>query len=282
MSIRRICLSCLFLALLIGSPAKAARYDMNLGKFINYIDPITGERFFRDNQGDTSSQDLFESLMTELGMISAPVFLAPAETLGLNGFSFSLEGTIAPISDGENFWIVPIEGKPGSVIFIPHIHIRKGLPFSTEIGAQLSYIPESELFIVGAEAKWALNEGFYWIPDLAVRFTINHMIGSKDFELSTGGWDISVSKAFGVGGMLSLTPYAGYNMHFIHSSSHVVLDATPAMGDQVFTEMNWDDNMHHRFFFGCRLKTFIFQVTLEGIIGMDSVSLFNFKLGFDY
>lgn len=280
MSVRRICLSLLLLGLLIGSPAKAARYDMNLGKFVTSTCPIgdwsTGE--FQPG----CAQLLFEDLMTELGSISAPVFLAPAETLGLNGFSFGIEGTIAPISDGEDFWIIPLEGKPGSVIFIPHIHIRKGLPFSTEIGAQLSYIPESELFIVGAEAKWALNEGFYWIPDLAVRFTINHMIGSKDFELSTGGWDISLSKAFGVGGMLSLTPYAGYNMHFIHSSSHVVLDATPDMQGQVFNEMNWQDNMHHRFFFGCRLKTFIFQVTLEGIISMDAVSLFNFKLGFDY
>ena len=148
----------------------------------------------------------------------------------------------------------------------------------------VNYIADVKCFgdWMGAEAKWALNEGFYWIPDLAVRFTINHMIGSKDFELSTGGWDISLSKAFGIGGMLSLTPYAGYNMHFIHSSSHVVLDNTSDMEGQVFNEMNWQDNMHHRFFFGCRLKTFIFQVALEGIIGLDSVSLFNFKLGFDY
>jgi hypothetical protein len=280
MSVRRICLSLLLLGLLIGSPAKAGRYDISLGKFVTSSCPIgdftTGE--FQPG----CAQLLFEGLMTELGMISAPVFLAPAETLGLNGFSFSLEGTIAPISNSEDFWTIPTEGKPSSVIFIPHIHVRKGLPFSTEIGAQLSYIPESELFVVGAEAKWALNEGFYWIPDLAVRFSINHMIGSKDFELSTGGWDISMSKAFGVGGMLSLTPYAGYNMHFIHASSHVILDATPDMLGQVFNEMNWNDNTHHRFFFGCRLKTFIFQFTLEGIIGLDSVSLFNFKLGFDY
>ena len=263
MNVRRILMSFALLALLVGSPAKAARYDLTLGKFINYIDPGTQERFYRDSEGNNvSPQVLFEGLMTELGMITAPVFLAPAETLGLNGFSFSLEGTIAPISNDENFWTEPIEGKPGSVLFIPHIHMRKGLPFSTE-------------------AKWALNEGFYWIPDLAVRFTINHMIGSKDFELSTGGWDISLSKAFGVGGMLSLTPYAGYNMHFIHSSSHVVLEDTSEMSDYVFGEMNWQDNMHHRFFFGCRLKTFIFPVTLEGIIS-DSVSLFNFKLGFDY
>jgi hypothetical protein len=264
MNVRRILMSLAMLSLLVVSSANAARYDLNMGKIITTDCPIG--TWVNGEFQPGCAQELFESLMTELGLMTAPVFLAPAETLGLNGFSFALEGTIAPISSEEDFWVLPTEGKPGSVIFIPHIHIRKGLPFSTEIGAQLSYIPESELFVVGAEAKWALNEGFYWIPDLAVRFTINHMIGSKDFELSTGGWDISLSKAFGVGGMLSLTPYAGYNMHFI---------------GQVFHEMNWQDNMHHRFFFGCRLKTFIFQVTLEGIIA-SKMSLFNFKLGFDY
>jgi hypothetical protein len=255
--------------LLLSFPAQAARYDLHLGKFFN------------ENLTTEQSQALFESLMTELGLVTAPIFLAPAETLGLNGFDLSIEGTIAPISDTENFWVMAAEGDPASILFIPHVHVRKGLPFSTEIGTQISYIPESELFIVGAEFKWALNEGFYYIPDLAVRFSINHMVGSKDFELTAGGWDISLSKAFGVGGMLSLTPYAGYSMVFVHASSHVVLEDSAAMTGRVFSEMSWDDNSFHRFFVGVRLKTYIFQVVAEGIF-CSEVTLFNFKLGFDY
>jgi hypothetical protein len=220
--------------------------------------------------------------MTELGQVTGPVFLAPAETLGLNGFEFSLEGTVAPISNTSDFWSLATEGSPDSVLFIPHLHARKGLPFSFEVGAKLAYVPESELFVVGAEFKWAMNEGFYYIPDLAVRISINHLVGSKDFELTQGGWDVSISHPFGIGGMFSLTPYAGYNMLFIHASSHVVIPDVEGMDDQVFTEVDWkdDENQYHRFFIGCRLKTFIFQITLEGIFG--DVSMFNFKLGFDY
>ncbi|RME20109.1 MAG: hypothetical protein D6806_16995 [Deltaproteobacteria bacterium] len=251
---------------------EANRYDLNLGKLIN-------------TSCDAScAQEHFTSLMRELGMATAPVFLAPAETLGLNGFSFALEGSVVPIHNDEPWWQIPTEGNPGSVLFIPHLHIRKGLPFSFEVGAQMSYLPESELFVMGAEFKWALNEGFYFIPDFAVRFAINHMIGSKDFELSTGGWDLSISKAFGVAGMLSLTPYAGYNMLFVHASSHVALylDDTNQWQEHVFGEVNWQDNMIHRFFVGLRMKTYIFQVTVEGLFTDQNVHMFNFKLGFDY
>ena len=257
---------------LMASSAMAGRYDLHLS------------RLFSDTCTGTCPQQHFEDLMTELGQITAPVFLAPAETLGLNGFTFGVEGTVAPLSSNEDFWDIPTEGSPGSAVFMPRLHLRKGLPLSFELGTQLSYLPESELFTVGAEVKWALNEGFYWIPDLAVRMAVNHTVGAKEFELTTGGWDVSVSKAFGIGGMLSLTPYAGYNMMFIHASSHVVVVIQDAdtFRNEVFGEMNWQDNMYHRLFAGLRLQTFIFQVVAEGVFTVDGVSLFNFKLGFDY
>jgi len=274
MNRRQLTLLGLFVsACLFTQPASAARYDLQLGNFFNAT------------CNATCAQQNFEDLMRELGLATGPVFLAPAETLGLNGFSFAFEGSIVPIHNDRDYWTLATEGNPGGVLFIPHLHVRKGLPFSFEIGAQLSYVPESEIFVVGAELKWALNEGFYYIPDLAIRFSINHAVGSKDFELSTGGWDVSLSHAFGIGGMLSLTPYAGYNMLFVHASSHVVIASptfTTPMDQMVFNEVNWQDNMFHRFFVGCRLTTYIFQITVEGIFSDNSIHMFNFKLGFDY
>jgi hypothetical protein len=279
------------LVCLVDTPALAGRYDLVLGRLCTTD----------SNNQITCSQEKFENLMTELGLITAPVFLAPAETLGLTGFEFALEGTVAPTHSTRNYWkgkIYPTdsdentvsvsEGNPQSLIFIPHIHIRKGLPFSFEIGAQLSYIPESEMFTIGAEVKWAFNEGFHYIPDFAVRISMNHMIGPEDFELSTGGWDISISKAFGLGGMASLTPYAGYNMLFINASAHTVLvladpNLSGSEGNRpwVFKTMKWQDNMHHRVFIGCRLITYIFQFVVEGAFSKEA-SLFNVKIGFDY
>src|SRR3990172_1436516 len=39
----------------------------------------------------------FRNLVAQLGTAFAPKLLAPAETLGYNGFSIGLEGTVAPL-----------------------------------------------------------------------------------------------------------------------------------------------------------------------------------------
>lgn len=272
----------------ISPAASAARYDIILGRLCT-----------KDGNNQTiCSQDKFERLMTDLGLIIAPVFLAPAETLGINGFELALEGTVAPLYNRRDYWVGKLyptdtntvsvsEGKPQSSVVIPRLHLRKGLPFSFEIGTQVAYVPDSSLFTVGAEIKWAFQEGFRYIPDFALRFSINHMVGSRDFELTTGGWDISISKAFGLGGSLSLTPYIGYNMLFIDATAQAVLVlADPNIAAEHdenfnFKRMRWQDNIHNRFFVGCRLVTYIFQFAAEGVFSTE-VSLFNFKVGFDY
>jgi hypothetical protein len=277
----------------LASPAGASRYDFNLGRYFDRANPC-----YTNNTSDAAAmrrcaQARFESLMIELGHLTAPVFLSPAESLGLNGFAIGFVGSVAPIKGGEAYWTEVTEGKPASAVFIPRVHIRKGLPFSFEVGTQLAYIPESQMFVVGAELKWSLNEGFYYVPDVAVRVSINHTVGPKEFELTTGGWDLSISHSFGLGGMVTLTPYAGYNMHFVHTSSHVVLDTSgydPANpdpgyvpGNWVFEEVSWDDHMFHRFFVGLRLTTFIFQLAVEGVFALDpQINMFNFMLGIDY
>ncbi|HOX43968.1 MAG TPA: hypothetical protein PK668_10220 [Myxococcota bacterium] len=289
--LRAIAVTAGLLASLVGANAQASRYDFNLGRYFSgqcedtcSTDPNAAQCLIDCAQGR------FESLMIELGHITAPVFLAPAETLGLNGFAIGFEGTVAPIEGGAAYWTEVTEGKPADVVFIPRVHVRKGLPFSFEIGTQLAYVPESEMFVVGAELKWALNEGFFFVPDIAVRLSINHTIGPKEFELTTGGWDVSISHPFGLGGMVSLTPYAGYNMLFVHSSSHVVLDthlvvdpATDVPRTYVYNEVSWDDHMFHRFMVGARLTTFIFQFAVEGVFALDpQINIFNFLVGMDF
>ena len=277
--IKIVILSMLILACL-GSHALAGRLDLNLGR---YFDSLcnTGD----STADSTCAQGHFENLMSELGQIIGPVMLSPAETLGLNGFAFSFEGTVAPISNKDDYWDAA-QVQPSSSLFIPRLHLRKGFPFSIELGTQLAYIPESDMYVLGAELKWAINEGFYFIPDLALRVCVNHMIGPRDFELSTGSWDVSISKAFGIGGMMALTPYIGYNMLFVHASSHLIVTLGDTPGDdpglEVFNAVKWNETYFQRVFVGLRVTSYIFQVVLEGVITSNGVNLFNFKLGFEY
>src|SRR5207249_4102811 len=86
----------------------------------------------------------YRSLSNELATAMAPRPLAPAETLGMSGFEFSLASAVTPIAYNEDYW----KGQPGNPVFegvlhqraVPHnlwtptAHLRKGLPLSTEIG----------------------------------------------------------------------------------------------------------------------------------------------------
>jgi hypothetical protein len=180
------------------------------------------EQVYGDNE-------LFQKFATEFGMVMSPKFLAPAETLGLAGFDVGLEASFTPIDTSKEYWekASPVEGqKPDSVLTTMQIHVRKGLPFSFELGGTLTKLMNSDIFALGGELKWAFNEGFYYLPDLAVRLSANRLLGSKDLDMLTGGLDLSISHPFGIGGLLSLTPYAGWNLLFVNASSHV-LDATP-------------------------------------------------------
>jgi len=114
------------------------------------------------------------------------------------------------------------------VLTTMQIHVRKGLPFSFELGGTLTKLMESDMFALGGELKWAFNEGFYYLPDIAVRVAANRLLGSRDLDMLTGGLDVSISHPFGIGGLLSVTPYAGWNLLFVNASSHV-LDATPGL-----------------------------------------------------
>ena len=177
---------------------------------------------------DTAS---FGSFARELGIALAPRMLEPAESPGQAGFSFGVATSVTDIKNEEEYWAtaVPIDGQvPPDVLTTLHMHLRKGLPFSFEMGGTITYLIGSEMFALGADAKWTLNEGFVFLPDIAARASVTRLVGSRDLDLITGGGDVTISHPFVIGGMVVLTPYAGWNRLIVNASSHV-LDATPGL-----------------------------------------------------
>jgi hypothetical protein len=111
------------------------------------------------------------------------------------------------------------------------VFVRKGiwLPLpSFELGAGAVRLQDSNLWSLQAYAKFALHEGFHgWpLPSLAVRGAASRLMGSPELDLTVASLDVSISKAFGIAGTLSLHPYAGWNYLWIVPRSGV-LDATP-------------------------------------------------------
>ncbi len=219
----------------------------------------------------------FRLLGNELGISLSSATLEPPTTLGIDGFSFAFEYSFAFVNGnaqigGQPYWVT---GSPNpSVLMMPALHFRKGLPYSLEVGGRVETITNSSLYAGSFEAKWGVVEGFRYIPDLGVRFSMTRLFGQQDMDLTTGLIDVSIGKEIGVGGLFTLTPYAGYSVIGVDSSSRVLLtdtsgmtaqsyQANPAQNQVLFQENTVGNNLYNRFYGGLRFRSNIVSLTAE-------------------
>jgi len=158
------------------------------------MDPVLSRLWQEEAGGLVTRDDLFDALALEYAMALAPPIHAPAETLGWSGFFMGVETTLSVIGTVGNHLRCGVEngvqnggnggdgacdswtGNTDGVFFIPAIHLRKGLPYSFELGFHLQYVLHSELVGVGGELRWSPFEGFRsgalgYFPDIAFRLS---------------------------------------------------------------------------------------------------------------
>lgn len=291
MRMRSIC--ALVGAVLLSTVATAAPNDIVLNGLIQRDangDPV------RSNSTDLvlGDQDAFKGLTTELGLMFAPRPLAPAETPGHAGFDIGLDYTLNFIQAKNSYWSDATERGLNGRSMPPVLHTlgfraRKGLPFSFEMGAGGSYLFESHMYTVGADIKWALNEGFVWLPDLAVSAGVNRLLGNDQIDLTMASAGGMLSKTFGLFGVMRLSPFVGYNYVLINAAS-AVIDPDPSSADDIggnfaFDQVSLLGNAYHRAVGGLRLGSFIFDLTIEGdfsFAGQQSVQQLGFNLTLDF
>lgn len=279
-------------ALAIAGSAQAAPNDIVLNGLYKHDSngPI------RNNSTDlvVGDQDAFKGLTTELGLMFAPRPLAPAETPGHAGFDLGLDYTLNFIHSKNAYWADTTERGLITRSMPPVLHTlglraRKGLPFSFEIGAGGSYLFESHMYAVGADIKWALNEGFVWLPDLALDAGVNRLLGNDQIDLTMASFGAMLSKTFGLFGVMRLSPYLGYNYVMINAAS-AVIDPDPSSADDIggnfaFEQISLLGNAYHRAVAGVRLGSFIFDLDIEGDFSFaeqQSVNQLAMKLSLDY
>jgi hypothetical protein len=96
--------------------------------------------------------------------------------------------------------------------------------------------------------------------------------------LLTGG-DLTISKSFGVGGIMSLAPYISYNLLIARASSHVVgrfTSGTPVLVDKFV--FNPQTVLRHRGAIGVRMISNHISVSLEALL-TKGVQTFTSQLG---
>lgn len=282
----------------------------------------------------------FEAFTKELGAALTSTNLLPPATLGHAGFSLTFEASTvylgtAPINNdttsatfGQDVQAAPPSGKfylpterqpptynGASPLLLPSIHVRKGLPFSLELGARATWIDKSQMAAAMGEIRWAVNEGFAYLPDICVRGYGMRLFNTRDFDLGAVGLDLGVGKKFAIGGMITLTPYVGWNLVWLGAGSNTVdfnpgrtyaqsltnksgqPDANAQLRDDtgVFKEVSLADNSHNRVYGGVRFIGGVFQLMAEisysalgqvsyptGKVDLPAVIALNGAIGLDF
>ncbi|MBC7684191.1 MAG: hypothetical protein H7176_03060 [Bdellovibrionales bacterium] len=147
------------------------------------------------------SQAEFSRLAQDFTAAASYKGVSPAEPLGIIGFDVSVEVTGTKMEHAD---IWKKAGADNATLYLPKVHVHKGLPFNIDIGASLAMAPGSDIKLAGAEIKYAIVPGGVALPAVSVRAAATRLFGVDQLELNTRSLELTVSKGF-----LNITPYAG-------------------------------------------------------------------------
>lgn len=184
-----------------------------------------------DNLRDLTQAE-FGKLSKDITAATSYKGVSPAEPLGITGFDIGVEVTSTKMEHGD---IWKKAGADASTIYMPKVHIHKGLPFDIDIGASLSAIPGTDIKLVGGEIKYAIVAGSTTMPAVSVRAAMTRLMGIDQLDLDTRSVELTVSKGF-----LNMTPYAGVGKVWGTATPHVgELTKESPTGDKVFAGLNF-------------------------------------------
>ncbi|RKH51443.1 hypothetical protein D7X96_17395 [Corallococcus interemptor] len=289
---------------LSGAAAHADDNDLKISRF--GVERRGSSSVISDTQFAEASAD-FRAFARTFGAVMTSANLMPPRTTGHSGFAFNAELSVVSLPEDVQ---LPTEAEqPGSVL-VPSLHVRKGLPFSLELGGRVGWIEKSSMVTATGELKWAVNEGFTYLPDVGLRLHVTKLFGAHNLDLTTTGLDIGVGKQFPLGGMVTLTPYGGLDLNFVSATTRTLdFDPSRTVADSQgndsrdaltnaapYSRVNAGDNLTPRFYAGARFIGGVLQLGAEisltnlgsfdqegaGNRDLPSVFAFNTTLGLDF
>jgi len=295
---RTLCRWTAVASLLAAAGARADPNDFELTRLGN---PTPGGPGYRPDANGN-----FQAFGRSFGAAMSSANLMPPETLGHAGFSLTAELSTVRFSSGL---LLPTERAQPTTLLMPGLHVRKGLPFSLELGTRVAWVEKSHMAAATGELKWAISEGFTYLPDLGLRAHVTRLLGARGMSLTTAGLDVGVGKQFPLGGMVTLTPYGGLDLVGVRARSAIVdfdpersLESTltsPSAvfdGTAAFAPLSFWSNVHPRFYAGVRFIGGVLQLGAEvstsqmgsATVGDDEersipgLLAFNTTLGLDF
>lgn len=164
------------------------------------------------DQVNLLTQGEFRDLSGDLGAAVSYKAVIPAAPLGITGFDIGAEVTATTI-EHPSAWDRASSGGAPSTLYVPKVHVHKGLPAGFDIGASYASAPDTNVNMWGAEIRYALVQGGVVNPAVGLRGTYSKLSGVDQLELNTKGLELTISKGFAF-----FTPYAGAGRVWIEST----------------------------------------------------------------
>ncbi|MDP2762876.1 MAG: hypothetical protein Q8O64_21160 [Sideroxyarcus sp.] len=208
-------------------------------------------------------QSDFRNVSEDLGSALSYKGVAPAESLGITGFDLGLEVTQTSLAQSAALWQA-LSGNDISNLYVPKLHVTKGLPLDIDIGAFFSTVPSTGIKLYGGELRWAFMPGSTTMPAVAVRGSLTKLSGVNQLSLNTKGLDFSISKGFAM-----FTPYAGIGKVWTTSTP----DAATSLSEESFSQ--------NKLFVGANLNLGLTNLAAEYDKTGEAKSV-SLKLGFRF
>ena len=148
------------------------------------------------------AQSEFRKLSEDVGAAVSYKGVTPATPLGLIGFDI---GVVLTATSVDNSTLLARAGAGGhSELFIPKLHLYKGLVAGLDLGGFVGGIPDLSGTIYGVDLRYAFLDDGVATPAVALRGSATATNGLGSLDISTFALDLLVSKRFALA-----TPYVG-------------------------------------------------------------------------
>ena len=241
-------------------------------------------------------QGSFDWVVRELALSIAAPPTHSVSSLGMFEFELSTDHRISFVHDengsGSSPWSELSEDGDASVVqYIPRVVIRKGLPYSFEVGGNVGWLGISRQFVVGGYGRWAMLDGWKKVPDAAIQISYDGYVGNNQLDLGVFQLALSVGYTFDTRSALSasgsrFSPFVGYGYLMTHAQPLTEvpnISSVTAWADEAAPGVDPRDFRAHRFFGGMQVRNgqvqFRIAADVSGPRGGPLVAGVNLSLG---
>jgi hypothetical protein len=183
----------------------------------------------------------YREFVKELGTMIANKPLAPPTTTGMYGWEVAISNQFvfneAKVrGDGEvSPWDrAHIDENAPHYQVIPMLSVRKGLPFSTEVGLNMGWIGNTRTGVVSGWGRVAILEHYRPSPDLTLQIGYAGYLGNDELEVSTLDLGVTLGATYHVGQLrgvnsAQIAPWANF--------SSLRVSAAPLVDEETIEEI---------------------------------------------